>query len=65
MDWRKNIKLKINNVLQAENFTVVALQQVMQMTVMHGFHLYSCGCELNMKADSHSVTDDDCAFHED
>lgn len=57
--------MKINNVLQAENFTVVALQQVMQMTVMHGFHLYSCGCELNMKADSHSVTDDDCAFHED
>jgi len=45
---------------------VAALQQVMQMIVMHGFHLYSCGCELNnMKADSHTVTDDDCAFSED
>jgi hypothetical protein len=54
MDWRKNVKLKINNVLQQENFTVAALQQVMQMTVMHGFHQYSCGCELNMKV-THTV----------
>ena len=54
-----------NNVLQVENFIAAALQQVMQMTVMHCFHLYSCGCELNMKADSHSDTNDDYAFHED
>jgi hypothetical protein len=55
---KKYVKFKVfirltlvNNVLQAENFTVAALQQIMQMTVMHGFCLYSCGYELNMKAD--------------